>query len=131
MIGFDPMIDMLQSAAKDAAKYTPSYPPYNIKQIKENKYVIEMAVAGFTKTDIEITLDGNNMSIVGNHKDDDDETYIHKGIANRSFSRQFKLADKIEIKDAEIANGMLRVWLQNMITTQDAIKKIGIKSKDE
>ena len=131
MIGFDPMIDMLQAAAKDVAKYAPSYPPYNIKQIKENKYVIEMAVAGFSKTDIEITLEGNKMIVKGATNDDDDQNYLHKGIANRSFERQFTLADKIEIKDAEIANGMLRVWLENMIKTQDVIKKIGIKSKDE
>ena len=130
MIGFDPIIDMLQSAAKDVSKYTPSYPPYNIKQVKENKYVIEMAVAGFSKTDIEITLEGNKMVVKGATKDDEDETYLHKGIANRAFERQFTLADKVEIKDAEIANGMLRVWLENMITAQDAIKKIGIKSKD-
>ena len=130
MIGFDPIIDMLQSAAKDVSKYTPSYPPYNIKQVKENKYVIEMAVAGFSKTDIEITLEGNKMIVKGATKDDEDETYLHKGIANRAFERQFTLADKVEIKDAEIANGMLRVWLENMITAQDAIKKIGIKSKD-
>ena len=130
MIGFDPMIDMLKAASKDVAKYAPSYPPYNIKQIKENKYVIEMAVAGFSKTDIEITLEGNKMIVKG-ATNDDDENYLHKGIANRSFERQFTLADKIEIKDAEIANGMLRVWLENMITAQDAIKKIGIKSKDE
>jgi len=63
MIGFDDTINMLQSAAKDIQKYTPSYPPYNIKQIKENKYVIEMAVAGFSKTDIEITLEGNKMIV--------------------------------------------------------------------
>lgn len=130
MIGFDPMIDMLKAASKDVAKYAPSYPPYNIKQIKENKYVIEMAVAGFSKTDIEITLEGNKMIVKG-ATNDDDENYLHKGIANRSFERQFTLADKIEIKDAEIANGMLRVWLENMIKTQDVIKKIGIKSKDE
>ena len=130
MIGFDDTINMLQAAAKDIQKYTPSYPPYNIKQVKENKYVIEMAVAGFAKTDIEITLEGNKMVVKGATKDDEDETYLHKGIANRAFERQFTLADKVEIKDAEIANGMLRVWLENMITAQDAIKKIGIKSKD-
>jgi molecular chaperone IbpA len=131
MIGFDPVIDMLQAAHKDISKYSPSWPPYNIKQIKENKYVIEMAVAGFTKTDIEITLEGNKMVVKGSTKEDEDETFLHKGIAKRSFERQFTLADKIEIKDAEIANGMLRVCLENMITAQDAIKKIGIKSKDE
>jgi molecular chaperone IbpA len=130
MIGFQETIDMMKAAATDVAKYAPSYPPYNIKQVKDNKYVIEMAVAGFTKTDIEITMDGNKMLIKGNAKDDEDETYLHKGIANRAFERQFTLKDTIEIKDAELANGMLKVWLENMVKTQDFIKKIPIFTKD-
>ena len=130
-IGFDDVLSQLEKVHSNMAKTIPGYPPYNIKQVKDNKYVIEMAVAGFAKTDIEITLEGNKMVVKGSTKDDEDETYLHKGIANRAFERQFTLADKVEIKDAEIANGMLRVWLENMITAQDAIKKIGIKSKNE
>ena len=131
MIGFDETIGMLKAAAQDVAKYAPTYPPYNIKQVKENKYVIEMAVAGFAKSDIEITMEGNKMVIKGSTKDDEDQTYLHKGIANRAFERAFTLKDTIEIKDAEMANGMLKVWLENMVKAQDAIKKIGIKTKDE
>jgi molecular chaperone IbpA len=131
MIGFDETIGMLKAAAQDVSKYAPTYPPYNIKQVKENKYVIEMAVAGFSKTDIEITMEGNKMVIKGATVEDDDQTYLHKGIANRAFERAFTLKDTIEIKDAEMANGMLKVWLENIVKTQDAIKKIGIKSKDE
>jgi len=131
MIGFDETIGMLKAAAQDVSKYVPTYPPYNIKQVKENKYVIEMAVAGFSKTDIEITMEGNKMVIKGATVEDDDPTYLHKGIANRAFERAFTLKDTIEIKNAEMANGMLKVWLENIVKTQDAIKKIGIKSKDE
>jgi molecular chaperone IbpA len=88
-----------------------------------------MAVAGFAKTDIEVTLEGNKLVIKGAAKEDDveDKNYIFKGIANRNFVRQFTLADKIEIKDAEIVNGMLKVWLENLVKAQDAIKKISIK----
>ena len=107
------------------------YPPYNIKKLDDDKYVIEMAVAGFAKSDIEITLDGDKLIIKGNSKDNEGEQYLYQGIANRAFERTFTLNDKVEIKDAEMVNGMLKVFLENIVKTQDAIKKIGIKSKDE
>jgi molecular chaperone IbpA len=92
-----------------------------------------MAVAGFAKTDIEVTLEGNKLVIKGAAIDsaEDPASFIYKGIANRNFTRSFTLADKVEIKDAEIANGMLKVWLENMVKAQDMVKKITVKSKDE
>ena len=92
-----------------------------------------MAVAGFAKTDIEVTLEGSKLVIKGAVVDsaEDPSSFIYKGIANRNFSRAFTLADKVEIKDAEIANGMLKVWLENMVKAQDSVKKITVKSKDE
>jgi molecular chaperone IbpA len=113
-------------AAAQAAQKVVGYPPYNIRQVKDNKYVIEMAVAGFGKSDIEITMEDNKLVIKGNAKDEEGE-YLYKGIANRGFNREFTLADKVEIKDAELVNGMLKVWLENIVKTQDAIKKIAIK----
>jgi molecular chaperone IbpA len=128
-VGYDKLFVDLGDISKDIAKKV-TYPPYNIKQINKNKYVIELAVAGFAKSDIEVTLDGNKLVVKGNAKEDDlkeDETYFFKGIANRGFERSFTLADKIEIKDADMVNGMLRVWLESLVQTQDAIKKIAIK----
>jgi molecular chaperone IbpA len=116
----------MREAAAAASKAV-SYPTYNIKQVKENKYVIEMAVAGFSKSDIEMTLDGNKPVIKAATKDDETDEYLYKGIANRAFERTFTLADKVEIKDAELVNGMLKVWLENMVKAQDAVKKISIK----
>ena len=132
-VGFDEVFKDLQEMTKNTAKQFTAYPPYNIRQVKDNKYVIEMAVAGFAKTDIEITLEGNNLVVKGSAKelDAEDGTFLHKGIANRNFTREFKLADKIEIKDAELTNGMLKIWLENMIKAQDLIKKIPLVSKDE
>ena len=124
-IGFDDTIDMMLKSAEYAQKAT-GYPPYNIKKVKDDKYVIELAVAGFAKSDIEIQLQGNKLVIQGQTKDEGAE-YLYKGIANRNFSREFTLADKVEIKDAEIVNGMLKVWLSSLVQTQDAIKKIAIK----
>jgi len=132
-VGFDDVLDQIRDVTETVAKVTPGYPPYNIKQVKDNKYVIEMAVAGFAKTDIEVLLEGNKLVIKGSVVDssDDVDNYIYKGIANRNFNRAFTLADKVEIKDAEIANGMLKVWLENMVKVQDAVKKITVKSKDD
>ena len=129
-IGFEDTVNALRKATELTTKAV-GYPPYNIKQVKENKYVIEMAVAGFAKSDIEITLDGDKLIIKGNSKDNEGEQYLYQGIANRAFERTFTLNDKVEIKDAEMVNGMLKVFLENIVKTQDAIKKIGIKSKDE
>jgi molecular chaperone IbpA len=129
-IGFEDTVNLLQRATQQAAKAA-GYPPYNIKQVKENKYVIEMAVAGFAKSDIEITLDGKKLLVKGVSKDDEgNENYLYKGIANRAFERVFTLNDQVEIKDAELANGMLKVWLENIVKTQDAIKKISIKESE-
>jgi molecular chaperone IbpA len=126
-IGFEETVDALRRATEHTAK-TMGYPPYNIKQVKENKYVIEMAVAGFSKSDIEITLEGSKLIIKGNAKDDGDDTnFLYKGIANRAFERVFTVNDKVEIKDAELVNGMLKVWMENIVKIQDTVKKIGIK----
>ena len=125
-IGYEDTINTLRKATETASKAM-GYPPYNIKQVKDNKYVIEMAVAGFAKSDIEVTMDGNKLSIKGTTKDSEDETFLFQGIANRAFERVFTLNDKVEIKDAEMVNGMLKVWLENIVKTQDVIKKIGIK----
>mgnify|MGYP003334096276 FL=1 len=125
-IGFNKMLEDLQNSVDKI----PSYPPYNIKQVKDNKYLIEMAVAGFAKSDIEITMEGNKLVISGAAKEqelEEGETFFHKGIANRNFKHTFKIADKVEIENAELANGMLKIWLENMVKAQDAIKKISIK----
>jgi len=132
MVGFDDVFKHMEDMAKTVQK-TVTYPPYNIKRVKENKYVIEMAVAGFSKSDIEITLEGDKLVIKGASQDDetDIQNYLFKGIANRSFNREFKIADKVEIENAEYTNGMLKIWLSNMVKAQDLIKKIPLVSKDE
>jgi molecular chaperone IbpA len=127
-IGFDRVLADIQEINDLASKQIQKYPPYNIKQVNDKKWVIEMAVAGFAKSDIEVTLDGNKLSIKGAAKEDEiDGNYVFKGIANRDFSHTFKIADQVEIGNAEIVNGMLKVWLESLVKTQDNIKKITIK----
>ncbi len=133
-VGYDKFFKDIEEVTKNVTKNVSSYPPYNIKQVSKNKYVIELAVAGFAKSDIEVTLEGNKLVIKGSAQENDineEESFLFKGIANRNFTRAFTLADKIEIKDAEMVNGMLRVWLENFVQTQDAIKKIAIKEKKD
>lgn len=126
-VGFNDVFKDLQEMSKKVA----SYPPYNIKQVNENKFVIELAVAGFSKSDIEVTLEGNKLVVKGKSEDEEPiDSFIHRGIANRNFTREFTIADKIEIENAELANGMLKIWLQNMVKAQDLVKKIPLVSKD-
>lgn len=129
-IGFSEVFNDLEQMSKAVAKAA-TYPPYNIKQVKDNKFVIEMAVAGFAQSDIEITLEGNKLVVKGNTQDEDaPDNFLFKGIANRNFTREFKLADKVEIENAELVNGMLKIGLQNMVKVQDAIKKIPLATKN-
>ena len=135
-VGFDKTFKALASQLDGIGKALPGYPPYNIKKVDENKYVIEMAVAGFAKTDLEVTLDGGKLTITGKTKDDSDLDnanvfYFYKGIAERAFSRTFTLADSVEIKNAEMVNGILKVWLENFIPEHKKPKKFDIKDGGE
>lgn len=110
------------------AKNIPNYPPYNIKKVDDNKYVIEMAVAGFGRSDLEILLEDGKMTINGKVSGDTDNIEVlHKGISSRPFSRQFTLADSVIVKDADLMNGMLRVFLENIIPEAKKPKKVDIK----
>jgi len=126
-VGFNKLFNELGEVSKNVTKTLTNYPPYNIKQISDTKYVIELAVAGFTKSDIEVELKGNKLSISGKTKEDESEHFLFKGIANRNFHRMFTISDTVEIKDAELVNGMLKVFLENMVKVNDSIKKIAIK----
>ena len=113
-VGFDRLWDEFDSFNTALSKTIPGYPPINVKRNDENKYTIEMAVAGFGKTDIDIELDGSTLRVKGNAKDDMDNNYLYKGIANRAFTREFKLSDAIEVKNADLVNGMLKIGLEKL-----------------
>ena len=97
------------------------YPPFNISKLEED-YEITLAVAGFKKSDIEIEVEDGTLKIAGtsNVLDDDDREYLHKGIAERNFTRTFKLAEYVEVKSAKLEDGILRVTLHRNIP--DAMK---------
>jgi molecular chaperone IbpA len=115
----------------DFTKNIPNYPPYNIKKTGDNTYVIELAVAGFAKQDIEIEFADDKLIIKGNTKDDESSDFLFKGIAARNFTRTFVLDDQIEIKDAAMLNGMLKIALERIIPDHKKPKKIEVKDSDD
>ena len=128
-IGFDDMVKKLSDLSENLPKL-PTYPPYNIKKTGDNTYVVEIAVAGFGKQDIELVLEDGVLTVKGQITTDEKPDYIFKGIATRNFTREFTLADKVEIENAEIVNGMLKIGLANMVKLQETIKKIPLLSKE-
>ena len=129
-VGFDDQFNRLSKIHDDLTKNIPNYPPYNIKKVGDNTYVVEIAVAGFARQDIEIELANNTMVIKGNTStDEDDNNFLFKGIANRNFTRSFTLDEQIEVKDAEMLNGMLKVFLERIIPEHKKPKKIEVKEK--
>ena len=127
-VGFDDQFNRIAKMHDDLTKNIPNYPPYNIKKIGDSTYVIELAVAGFAKQDIEIELADGKMIVKGNvTNEEDDSNFLFKGIAARNFTRTFALDDQIEIKNAEMFNGMLQVFLERIIPEHKKPKKIEVK----
>lgn len=126
-IGFDQIVKKLGEITENLPKI-PTYPPYNIKKIDENKYVIEVAVAGFGQQDLELELQEGTLTIKGNTVASSypGSEYLFKGIADRAFTRQFTLADTVVVKNADLVNGMLRVALERFIPEDKKAQKINI-----
>lgn len=135
-VGFEDLFRRLDDMATSTSKTILGYPPYNIVKTDENKYVIELAVAGFGRSDIEVEIKDNTLVISGKTSSDLPEganetiQYLHKGIADRAFTRTFNLADTIEIKNAELINGMLKIWMENIIPEHKKPRKIEVKQSD-
>lgn len=121
-IGFDKMLDKLASATPGQT----NYPPYNIIKTEDNKYELELAIAGFAREDIEIEVKDGVLSIEGRKDIEEGKNYLHKGISARAFRRQFTLADTIVVKGADLADGILTVELENIIPEEKKPKKIEI-----
>ena len=131
-VGFDDQFNRMQKFHDDLSKNIPNYPPYNIRKNSENSYTIEMAVAGFGQQDIDIEMIDGKLIVRGNlaaDTDEKEESFLFKGIANRAFTRSFVLNDEVEVKDAELFNGMLKVFLERLIPEGKKPKKIPVKAK--
>jgi molecular chaperone IbpA len=129
-VGFDSLLNDLERFSADAMKKIPNWPPYNIRKVDNDHYVIELAVAGFARSDIDITTKENELVITGEVKSDPEANYLHKGIAERSFERSFTLADTVVVKNASLVNGMLKVWLEHIIPEEKKPKKVVINDAE-
>jgi molecular chaperone IbpA len=133
-VGFDETLQRLTDFGTQMSKTAlTNWPPFNIVKNKENSYTIELAVAGFAKQDLDIEMNDGVLTVSGNTRSDEGETkdnYLFKGIAERSFTRQFSLADNVEIKGANLVNGMLKIYFDSIIPVQDAAKKIAITTAE-
>lgn len=127
-IGFDTMFDELSRIHSQQS--TSNYPPYNIVQLNEDEYVISLAVAGFGIDNLSITKDKNFLIIEGKEFQNDSEqivpNYLHKGISNKDFRREFKLADHVDIVSANLELGILNVSLKREIPEEQKPKSIAI-----
>lgn len=105
-----------------------SYPPYNIVKLDDDVYQVEMAIAGFNKKDITVEVVGNTLTISGGTEEPaEDRNYLHRGIATRAFTRVVRLADDIEVGDAKMENGMLRVDLNRVVPESKKARTIKVK----
>ena len=127
-IGFDRVFDRLVDYG--TTYETGGFPPYNIRKTDDFKHVIEIALAGFSKHEIEVVLTDGVLVIKSADllsQTDPNEGLVHKGIAKRSFTRKFTLADDIEIKDAKLKNGLLEIELEQIVPEHKKPKTIKVK----
>lgn len=109
LLGFDHLERLLERTAKAAGD---GYPPYNIEELTDNRLRITLAVAGFSRDELNITVEDNQLTIRGKQVDGGDKTFLHRGIAARQFQRAFVLAEGIEVTGASLENGLLVVELK-------------------
>ena len=126
-IGFDRLFDLLENSARAAS--TDNYPPFNLQRLSEDRYRITIAVAGFSRDEIEITAQQNLLLVQGKRDDAaPDGDFLHVGIANRSFERRFELADFVRVEDAQLADGLLTVDLVREIPEAMKPKTVAIRT---
>src|SRR5436309_2130846 len=113
-VGYDSLASMLDQVA-GLDNEADNYPPYNIERLTENEYRITMAVAGFGKEDVKIEVKENTLSIQGEKKEDKKRMFLHRGIASRAFERRFQLADHVEVRAADVKDGLLSVDLEREV----------------
>jgi len=125
-VGFDQMFDEL--LRQTAGSNTANYPPYNVVKHSEDKFSIELAVAGFKEGDIEITVEKNQLHVKGEKAIEltANAEYLHRGISSRNFYRNWTLADHVEVVGATVQDGILTVQLERLIPEEQKPKKIAI-----
>ena len=127
-VGFDRTFDRLWDYANHN-NATTNYPPYNVKKHENNKFVIEIALAGFSRSDLDVEVSDGILSISSVNKsaeNEQDVSSLYQGIAKRQFTKRFSLADDIVVKEASIKDGMLFINLERVIPDERKPRKISI-----
>ena len=124
-VGFDRMFNNLNRYVDNNMQST-GFPPYNIRKEGDDSYVIEMALAGFGKEDIEVEVAESTLSVRSDKKNDDDDT-VYRGISYRRFDRKFTLADDIVVNGASLENGMLTIELERVVPEEKKPRLIEVK----
>lgn len=128
-IGFGPMLTTFNEVSASAKQA--SYPPYNIRQINKDLYYIEMALAGFNKEGLSVTVQENILTISGeginSFLGNSEFDYVHQGLARRDFDQEFTLAEHVEVTDAEFKDGLLTITLERILPKEKQPKPITIK----
>ena len=123
-VGFDRLFDLLENSAAGVGQE--NYPPFDLVQVDDNHYRISLAVAGFKSDEIEITAQQNVLIVSGRKTEEEDRGFIHRGIATRSFERRFGLADHVQVRGANLKDGMLSIDLVREIPEAMKPRKISI-----
>jgi molecular chaperone IbpA len=129
-VGFDREWRLLEEMQNTLMGGTSSYPPYNIKQLSEDSYKIEVAVAGFAKSDLRVELHNNQLTIEGSKPSNDesiDVGYVYRGIAGRQFRQTFALADHVKVIDSDLRDGILSIKLERELPEEKRPRLIEIK----
>ena len=127
-VGFDRLFDLLESSAAGQSEET--YPPFDLVQLDDTSFRINLAVAGFKKDEIDITTQQNLLVVAGRRKEDVGRGFIHRGIAARSFERRFGLADHVTVRSADLSDGLLSIDLVREIPEAMRPRKIDIGGGD-
>jgi molecular chaperone IbpA len=126
-VGFDTMIDELDRISRHSSD---SFPPHNILKVDEDKYLIEMAVAGFSESELDVQVKERTLTVKGKHEDRGRE-YIHKGVSTKRFERQFRLSEYVEVTGAQFKDGLLSINLEVIVPDSKLPRKININSEEK
>ena len=129
-VGFDRFSDLFETALRNDS--SGGYPPYNVEKRGEDSYRIVVAAAGFQQEDLDLQVEKGVLSVSGSKREtstDDSVTFLHQGIAQRAFKLSFRLDDHIEIKGANLSNGLLSIDLQRVVPEEAKAKRIPINGE--
>ena len=125
-VGFDRLFDMLESG--NGWQSGDNYPPFDLERVSDDEYRITLAVAGFRPDEIDITAQQNLLIVSGRKREDSDRQYIHRGIATRAFERRFGLADYVQVKNADLSDGILSIGLVREIPEEMKPRKVSVNA---